>query len=123
MFPLKSFAMTPLIQQYFAIKRKYPDAVLLFRVGDFYETFNEDAETVSHYLGVTLKGNQTDDTIKASASLVHFALDKALHVLVKAGFKLAICEELEGRKAGPMQRGVTDVKTPEPPPKQYRFDF
>jgi DNA mismatch repair protein MutS len=101
--------MTTLLQQYFAIKAKYKEAVLLFRVGDFYETFNEDAETVSRILGTTLSLTEQDPDIKAGASLPHYTLDTALHKLVKAGYKVAICDQLEAPKAGPMKRGVTGL--------------
>lgn len=101
--------MTTLLQQYFAVKAKYGDAVLLFRVGDFYETFNEDAETVSRILGITLALTEQDPGIKAGASLPHFHLDTALHKLVKAGYKVAVCDQLEAPKVGPMKRGVTGL--------------
>lgn len=116
--------MSKLIDQYKAIKAKYPDAVLLFRVGDFYETFNQVAEIVAQQMGVTLQTTEDNPEIKSHASLSHFWLDRALQKLVKAGHRVAICEELETRKAGPMQRGVTDFVKPEPPPSQQRrFDF
>ena len=101
--------MTTLLQQYFAIKAKYKDAVLLFRVGDFYETFNEDAETVSRILGITLVLTEQDPDIKAAASLPHYNLDTALHKLVKGGYKVGICDQLEAPKAGTMKRGVTGL--------------
>lgn len=95
--------MTTLLQQYFAIKAKYKDAVLLFRVGDFYETFNEDAEIVSRILGITLVLTEQDPNIKAAVSLPYYHLDTALHKLVKTGFKVGICDQLEAPKAGPMK--------------------
>lgn len=101
--------MTTIIEQYISIKAKYKDAVILFRVGDFYETFNEDAQILSKHLGVLLVLTEDHPDIKAAASLPHFALDKALHTLVKAGYKVALCEQLEARKAGPMKRGVTGL--------------
>ena len=101
--------MTTLLQQYFAIKAKYKDAVLLFRVGDFYETFNEDAEIVSRILGITVTLTEQDPDIKAGASLPHYTLDTALHKLVKAGYKVGICDQLEAPKAGPMKCGVTGL--------------
>lgn len=101
--------MTTLLQQYFAIKAKYKDAVLLFRVGDFYETFNEDAEIVSRILGITLVLAAQDPDIKAAASLPHYTLDTALHKLVKAGYKVGICDQLEAPKSGSMKRGVTGL--------------
>lgn len=91
--------MNQLLKQYFAIKEKYKDAVLLFRVGDFYETFNQDAEIVSRILGVSLVLTEQDPNIKAGASLPHYHLDTALHKLVKAGHKVGICDQLEAPKA------------------------
>lgn len=99
------------MQQYFAIKAKYKEAILLFRVGDFYEAFNEDAEPVSRILGITLVLTEQDPEITAGASLPHFHLDTALHKLVKAGYKVAICDQLETPKAGPIKRGVTGLFT------------
>ena len=101
--------MTTLLQQYFAIKAKYKDAILLFRVGDFYETFNEDAKIVSCTLGITLVLTEQDPDVKAGASLPHYTLDTALHKLVKAGYKVAICDQLEAPKAGSMKRGFTEL--------------
>ncbi len=101
--------MTTLFQQYFAIKAKYKDAVLLFRVGDFYETFNEDAKIVSCVLQIKLVLTEQNSDIKAAASLPHYHLDTALHKLVKAGYKVAICDQLEAPKASPMKRGVTGM--------------
>lgn len=101
--------MNQLLPQYFAIKKKYKDAVLLFRVGEFYETFNEDAAILSRVLGVTLLLTDLNPDIKTAASLPHYHLDMALHKLVKAGYKVGICEQLEAPKAGPLKRGVTDL--------------
>ena len=97
------------MQQYFAIKAKYKDAILLFRVGDFYETFNEDAEIISRILQITLVLTEQNPGIKAAASLPRYSLDTALHKLVKAGYKVAICDKLEAPKVGPMKRGVTGL--------------
>lgn len=107
--------MTPLLQQYQAIKRKYPDAVLLFRVGDFYEAFNEDAEALNRHTAVAAQRSAAGGEIRLVASLPHFHLDAALHKLVKAGHRVAICEELEAPKAGPMKRGVTNILKPPDP--------
>lgn len=96
--------MATLLQQYLTIKEKYPDAVLLFRVGDFYETFNEDAKILARHTEVIVVASAEDGNIKTSASLFHHFLHKALHQLVKAGHRVAICEELEERKASPMMR-------------------
>ena len=106
---------TPLMQQHRAIKQKYPDAVLLFRVGDFYETFGEDAVTASRVLGITL--TKRNNGAAASSDLAGFpyhALDTYLHKLVKAGYRVAICDQLEDPKQakGIVKRGVTEMVTP-----------
>jgi DNA mismatch repair protein MutS len=103
--------MTKLIQQYQQIKIKYKDAILLFRVGDFYETFNEDAKIVSEVTGITLVESETDEHFKASVSLPVHSLDNALRKLVRKGHKVAICEQLEDPKLtkGIPRRGVTDL--------------
>ena len=106
---------TPLMTQYYNIKAKYKDAILLFRVGDFYETFEEDARTISKALGITLtkrangKASQVD-----LAGFPHHSLDTYLPRLVKAGYRAAICEQLEDPKRAKklVKRGVTEVVTP-----------
>jgi DNA mismatch repair protein MutS len=106
---------TPLMQQHRAIKQKYPDAILLFRVGDFYETFGEDAVRASQVLGITLtKRNNGAAASLELAGFPHHALDSYLHKLVKAGFRVAICDQLEDPKAakGIVKRGVTEMVTP-----------
>jgi len=106
---------TPLMQQHRAIKQKYPDAVLLFRVGDFYETFGEDAVTASRVLGITLtKRNNGAAASSDLAGFPHHALDTYLHKLVKAGYRVAICDQLEDPKSakGIVKRGVTEMVTP-----------
>src|SRR5882724_4366215 len=106
---------TPLMQQQRAIKQKYPDAVLLFRVGDFYETFGEDAITASRVLGITLtKRNNSAATSSDLAGFPYHALDTYLHKLVKAGYRVAICDQLEDPKSvkGIVKRGVTEMVTP-----------
>src|SRR6195952_5141080 len=106
---------TPLMQQHNAIKVKYPDAILLFRVGDFYETFGQDAITTSHILGITLtKRNNGSPTASELAGFPHHALDTYLHKLVKAGYRVAICDQLEDPKLakGIVKRGVTELVTP-----------
>jgi DNA mismatch repair protein MutS len=99
--------MTTLMQQYTAIKAKYPDAILLFRAGDFYETFNRDAEIVSCLLDVILV-KTPDKEIKANASIVHYSVDNAMRKLMKAGYCVALCEQLQEPKPGRMIRGVTN---------------
>jgi len=103
------------MQQHRAIKQKYPDAVLLFRVGDFYETFGEDAVTASRVLGITLtKRNNGAAASSDLAGFPHHALDTYLHKLVKAGYRVAICDQLEDPKSakGIVKRGVTEMVTP-----------
>src|SRR5215469_840233 len=106
---------TPLMQQHRAIKQRYPDAILLFRVGDFYETFGEDAIVASKVLGITL--TKRNNGAAASAELAgfpHHALDSYLHKLVKAGHRVAVCDQLEDPKSvkGIVKRGVTEMVTP-----------
>ncbi|MDE3144850.1 MAG: DNA mismatch repair protein MutS, partial [Bacteroidota bacterium] len=111
----KSISDTPLMQQHRAIKQKYPDAILLFRVGDFYETFGEDAIKASAVLGITLtKRNSGAASSLELAGFPHHALDTYLHKLVKAGYRVAICDQLENPKEakGIVKRGVTELVTP-----------
>ena len=111
----KSSGDTPLMQQHKAIKAKYPDAILLFRVGDFYETFGEDAIHASRVLGITLtKRNNGAAASSELAGFPHHALDTYLHKLVKAGHRVAICDQLEDPKQakGIVKRGVTELLTP-----------
>ena len=111
----KSSTDTPLMQQHRAIKQKYPDAILLFRVGDFYETFGEDAIHASKVLGITLtKRNNGSANSSELAGFPHHALDTYLHKLVKGGFRVAICDQLEDPKfvKGIVKRGVTEMVTP-----------
>lgn len=106
---------TPLMQQHRAIKEKYPDAILLFRVGDFYETFGEDAIKASQVLGITLTKRNNGATHSSElAGFPHHALDTYLHKLVKAGYRVAICDQLEDPKQtkGIVKRGVTEMVTP-----------
>lgn len=104
-----------MMQQHRAIKQKYPDAILLFRVGDFYETFGQDAVLASQILGITLtKRNNGAAASSELAGFPHHALDTYLHKLVKAGHRVAICDQLEDPKLakGIVKRGVTDMVTP-----------
>jgi DNA mismatch repair protein MutS len=103
------------MQQHGAIKAKYPDAILLFRVGDFYETFGQDAIIASQALGITLtKRNNGGASMSDLAGFPHHALDTYLHKLVKAGYRVAICDQLEDPKSvkGIVKRGVTEMVTP-----------
>src|SRR4249919_994098 len=106
---------TPLMQQHKAIKQRYPDAVLLFRVGDFYETFGADAIIASQVLGITLtKRNNGSPASSELAGFPHHSIDTYLHKLVKAGYRVAICDQLEDPKQakGIVKRGVTELVTP-----------
>lgn len=103
------------MQQHSAIKAKYPDAILLFRVGDFYETFGQDAVIASRVLGITLtKRNNGAASSSELAGFPHHALDTYLHKLVKAGHRVAVCDQLEDPKTvkGIVKRGVTEMVTP-----------
>ncbi len=106
---------TPLMKQYYAIKAKYPGTVLLFRVGDFYETFGEDAIEVAKVLGIVLtkRANGAASHIEL-AGFPHHSLDTYLPKLVRAGKRVAVCDQLEDPKAskGIVKRGVTELVTP-----------
>src|SRR5918998_3012500 len=106
---------TPMMQQHRAIKTKYPDALLLFRVGDFYETFGGDAVIASEVLGITLTKRNNGAAVSTDlAGFPHHALDTYLHKLVKAGYRVAVCDQLEDPKQakGVVKRGVTEMITP-----------
>ncbi|HMI05802.1 MAG TPA: DNA mismatch repair protein MutS [Pedobacter sp.] len=107
---------TPLMQQYNAIKAKYPGALLLFRVGDFYETFGEDAVKTSQILGIVLtrRGTGPNGGALELAGFPHHSLDNYLSKLVRAGQRVAICDQLEDPKATKtiVKRGVTELVTP-----------
>lgn len=102
------------MQQYFQVKAKYPDAILLFRVGDFYETFGEDAVKASQALGIILTSRNNGGSDIELAGFPHHSMDMYLPRLVKAGFRVAICEQLEkpSPKKKIVRRGVTEVVTP-----------
>ncbi|MBT3547661.1 MAG: DNA mismatch repair protein MutS [Flavobacterium sp.] len=107
--------VTPLMKQYNAIKGKYPDAMLLFRVGDFYETFGEDAKKAAGVLGIILtKRGAGSETETALAGFPHHSLNTYLPKLVKAGMRVAICDQLENPKMTKtiVKRGVTELITP-----------
>ena len=111
----KEIKETPLMKQYNEIKRKYPDACLLFRVGDFYETFGEDAVRASKILGIVLtKRGAGSETETALAGFPHHSLNTYLPKLVKAGLRVAICDQLEDPKTTKtiVKRGVTELVTP-----------
>ena len=106
---------TPMMKQFFDIKRKYPDAVLLFRCGDFYETYSSDAVECAGILGITLtrRANGSAKTVEM-AGFPHHALDTYLPKLVRAGKRVAICDQLEDPKLTKkiVKRGVTELVTP-----------
>lgn len=106
---------TPLMKQYFSIKTKYPDAILLFRVGDFYETFCEDAIKTAEIVGITLtrRANGAASSIEL-AGFPHHALDTYLPKLIRAGQRVAVCDQLEDPKTTKkiVKRGVTELVTP-----------
>ena len=108
-------AETPLMKQYIEMKHKHPDAILLFRVGDFYETFSEDAIAASEILGITLtrRANGAAQYVEL-AGFPHHALDSYLPKLVRAGKRVAICEQLEDPKMTKklVKRGITELVTP-----------
>ena len=114
-----SLTNTPLMQQYQEMKKKHPDAVLLFRVGDFYEIFGKDAVTASEILGITLTRRQTGiDSRIELAGFPHHALDTYLPKLVRAGKRVAICEQLEDPKLTKTPKHkVVETVTPNQPPK------
>lgn len=111
----KKIVETPLMKQYMAMKQKHPDAILLFRVGDFYETFSEDAIASSEILGITLtrRANGSAQFVEL-AGFPHHALDTYLPKLVRAGKRVAICEQLEDPKTTKklVKRGITELVTP-----------
>ncbi len=111
----REIAETPLMKQYNAIKIKYPDALLLFRVGDFYETFGEDAIKAAEILGIVLtrRANGHASYIELAGFPYH-SLDTYLPKLVKAGYRVAICEQLEDPKLTKkiVKRGITELVTP-----------
>ncbi len=111
----KSKSETPLMKQYYGIKAKYPGAVVLFRVGDFYETFDEDAKIASKVLGIVLtkRANGSASEIHL-AGFPHHSVDTYLPKLVRAGYRVAICDQLEDPKKAKtiVKRGVTELVTP-----------
>ncbi len=106
---------TPLMKQYNAFKAKYPDAILLFRVGDFYETFSEDAKKTAATLGITLTKRSNGKASEVElAGFPHHAIDTYLPKLVRAGHRVAVCDQIEDPKfaKGIVKRGVTEMVTP-----------
>ena len=115
MSDFQKYVDTPLMKQYYSVKSKHPDAILLFRVGDFYETFGEDAIRASEILGITLtrRANGSASFVELAGFPYH-ALDTYLPKLVRAGQRVAICEQLEDPKLTKkiVKRGITELVTP-----------
>ena len=112
----KENGLTPMMQQFFSFKEKYPDALLLFRCGDFYETYCDDAVTASKILGITLTKRNNGAGVKGDemAGFPHHALDTYLPKLIRAGRRVAICDQLEDPKLTKklVKRGITELVTP-----------
>ena len=113
---VKKKGSTPLMRQYYAIKERHPQAILLFRMGDFYETFEDDAKTVSRILGITLttRNNGSSDDVPM-AGFPHHAVDTHLPKLIRAGLRVAICEQIEDASTSSgkvVERDVVEVVTP-----------
>ena len=108
--------LTPMMKQFFSLKAKHPEALMLFRCGDFYETYCEDAVTASRILGITLtrRNNGGQAGSMEMAGFPHHALDTYLPKLVRHGLRVAICDQLEDPKLvkGLVKRGVTELVTP-----------
>jgi len=113
---LKEKGLTPMMQQFFSLKEKHPDAILLFRCGDFYETYCEDAVTAAAILGITLTKRNNGAGVKGDemAGFPHHALDTYLPKLIRAGKRVAICDQLEDPKLTKklVKRGITELVTP-----------
>ena len=112
----KSKEDTPLLKQYFSIKAQHPEAVLLYRVGDFYETYSDDAVLVSKVLGIVLtRRSNGDKGDTPMAGFPHHAIETYLQKLIRSGYKVAICDQLEDPKLAQnklVKRGVTEILTP-----------
>ena len=106
--------VTPLMQQYNRIKYKYPDALLLFRVGDFYETFGQDAIVAANILGIVLTARNNGGSKIELAGFPHHSMGTYLPKLVRAGKRVAVCDQLEEPSKGKkiVKRGVTELVTP-----------
>ena len=114
----KKEELTPMMRQFYDFKAKHPDALLLFRCGDFYETYNEDASVAAEILGITLTKRSsvagTSASGTAMAGFPYHALDSYLPKLVRAGKRVAICDQLEDPKLAKklVKRGITELVTP-----------
>ena len=108
--------LTPMMRQFYDLKAKHPDAVLLFRCGDFYETYCADAIIAAQVLGITLthRNNKGSQASTEMAGFPHHALDTYLPRLVRAGYRVAICDQLEDPKLAKklVKRGITELVTP-----------
>ena len=110
--------LTPMMKQFYDLKAKHPDAVLLFRCGDFYETYCDDAVIAAQVLGITLTRRNNGKSSTAAqtemAGFPHHALDTYLPRLVRAGYRVAICDQLEDPKFAKklVKRGITELVTP-----------
>lgn len=107
--------LTPMMKQFYDLKAKNPDAILLFRCGDFYETYAKDAVTAAQVLGITLtRRNNKEQSATEMAGFPHHALDTYLPRLIRAGFRVAICDQLEDPKLTKklVKRGITELVTP-----------
>ena len=121
----KNSEETPLMQQYYSMKAQYPDAIMLYRMGDFYETFGEDAVITSQILGITLtKRSHGSPGDVRLAGFPHHALDTYLPKLIRAGQRVAICEQLEDPKKTTklVKRGVIELVTPGVSYNEYSTD-
>lgn len=123
---MKKIVETPIMKQYKEMKKKHPDAVLLFRVGDFYECFGDDAVVASKILGITLtrRANGSTNYIELSG-FPHHALDTYLPKLIRAGKRVAICEQLEDPKITKTEEKncITELVNPYIKPKPIRKSF
>ena len=111
----KNTPATPMLKQYFEIKAQYPEAILLYRVGDFYETYGDDSLTASRVLGIVLtRKSAGNGTFIEMAGIPYHAIDNYLPKLVQAGYKVAICDQLEDPRLAKklVKRGVTELVTP-----------
>src|ERR1051325_5956243 len=113
--PAQSEKLTPLMKQYYSIKAKYPETILFFRMGDFFETFGPDAVTTAKVTGIVLtkRGNGSASEIEL-AGFPHHQLDTYLPKMIRAGYRVAVCEQLEDPKLakGIVKRDVVEVVTP-----------
>ena len=107
---------TPMLKQYFATKAQHPEAILLYRVGDFYEAYSDDAVLVSKLLGLVLTHRSNGEKGSTEmAGVPHHALQQYLPKLVRAGYKVAVCDQLEDPKLAKgklVKRGITEILTP-----------